>query len=99
MMDAFRIELHAINPAKNNFRFYRIESGLDLFGDFLVVIRFGRIGTRGSSRTFVVENADEARLMVAECMKKRQTAPRRIGVEYRIRDLFDPQHWWTDRAL
>ncbi len=95
-MDKFRIELHAINPIKNTFRFYRLESGTDLFGDFIVVIRFGRIGTFGNSNTFAVTSINEARSIITERLKKRQTAPHRIGISYQIVDIFDPYNWWSE---
>ena len=41
----FRIILEARNPARGCLRHYRLEAGTDLFGTWVVVISYGRIGT------------------------------------------------------
>lgn len=43
--------LHRIDPDQNMARFYRVEMLPDLFGDFIVERRWGRIGGRGQYRT------------------------------------------------
>lgn len=95
-MNTFRIELHAVDPANNRARFYRIEAGHDLFGDFTVVIRFGRIGSKGRSKTHVVTSVAAGKDFVMLCLKQRQSAPRRIGIAYQLRELYDPGNWFQD---
>jgi len=92
MLD-FRITLEARNPARGCLRHYRVEAGTDLFGIWLVQISYGRIGTVGRSRSFVVRDEDEARRLAQSILKRRATAPRRIGVAYRILELIDPAGW------
>ena len=55
--------LHRIDPDQSMARFYRVETLPDLFGDFIVERRWGRIGSRGQYRaasyhsTFLAEAA------------------------------------------
>jgi hypothetical protein len=56
-----RITLKARNPARRCFRQYRVEAGTDLLGSWVVEISYGRIGTAGRSRCFVVRDEGEAR--------------------------------------
>jgi predicted DNA-binding WGR domain protein len=41
------IELRRIDPARNMRRFYRLDIDPDLFGGFLLMKQWGRIGARG----------------------------------------------------
>jgi hypothetical protein len=62
-----------------------------------VEITYGRIGTAGRSRCFIVRDEGEARHLAQSILKRRASAPRRIGVAYRIRELIDPAGW-ADRS-
>ena len=92
MLD-FRITLEARNPARGCLRHYRVEAGTDLFGIWVVQISYGRIGTVGRSRSFVVRDEAEARHLAQSILKRRATAPRRIGAAYRVLELIDPAGW------
>ena len=92
MLD-FRIILEARNPARHCSRQYRVEAGTDLFGSWVVEITYGRIGIAGRSRSYVVRDEGEARRLAQSILKRRASAPRRIGVAYRIRELIDPAGW------
>src|SRR5512135_2449781 len=92
MLD-FRIRLEARNPDRRCSRQYRLEAGTDLFGDWSVEIGYGRIGTAGRSRRYVVCDEEEARRLVRSILKRRASLPRRIGVAYRVRELVDPAKW------
>jgi len=89
----FRIVLEARNPACHCSRHYRVEAGTDLFGVWVVEITDDRIGTAGRSRSYVLRDEGEARHLAQSILKRRASAPRRIGVGYRIRELIDPQGW------
>src|SRR5271165_7079024 len=92
MLD-FRIILEARNPARRCSRQYHVEVGTDLFGSWVVEITYGRIGTAGRSRCYVVRDEEEARHLARSILKRRVTAPRQIGAAYRIRELIDPKGW------
>ena len=82
--------LEARNPARGCLRHYRVEAGTDLFGNWLVEIGYGRIGAVGRSRSYVVRDEAQARRLVQRILKRRTTAPRRIGVAYRILESSTP---------
>ncbi len=92
-MESFRIRLEARDPARDCFRSYRIEAGTDLFGAWLVDATYGRIGSPGRTVRHVADDEAQARRIVRRCLRRRATAPRRIGVAYRLRELHDPAQW------
>ncbi len=61
-MIAPALELRRIDPARNMRRFYRLDIEADLFGGFLLVRQWGRIGARGR---VVAERFDDATLAAA----------------------------------
>jgi predicted DNA-binding WGR domain protein len=52
--------LYRVEPARNMHRFYRLDVQRDLFGLWLVVREWGRIGCRGQLRTSSFISAGEA---------------------------------------
>lgn len=93
MTDSFRIVLQACDPARNRWRFYCIEAGRDLFGDLVIRLHYGRMGSQGHCKTYLVQDADEGAKFVRACLQRRQSAPRRIGIAYEVREKFDPNKW------
>lgn len=93
MIERFHIVLEAVDPACNRWRFYRIEAGRDLFGDYLVTLTYGRIGARGHTKTHLVPDMDAGKKLVRATLKRRQSAPRRIGIAYQMREKFDLDGW------
>jgi hypothetical protein len=94
MMDAFTVTLEARYPAIGRFRAYRLKAGTDLFGDWLVEITYGRIGTSGRRIRSTVQDETQARELVPETLRRRATAHKRIGVSYRFCQLSDPHQWF-----
>jgi hypothetical protein len=92
-MESFSIRLEACDPYHGRFRAYRIDAGTDLFGDWLVDVTYGRIGSRGRTIRHVASDEAEARKIVRRCLQRRRTAPKRIGVAYQLRELADPGQW------
>jgi WGR domain len=60
---------------------------------WLVAMSYGRIGTSGRTRTRSFPGAEEARAQVMACLGKRASAPRRIGVAYRVRSAVRSEEW------
>jgi predicted DNA-binding WGR domain protein len=83
-MGPFSIELQARAPERRCYRAYAIDVTQDLFGVWLVEMRYGRIGTRGRTKVRSYPVLADAHRQVAACLRKRATAPRRIGVAYEI---------------
>jgi len=92
-MESFRARLEARDPARGCFRAYRIDAGTDLFGDWLVDVTYGRIGSSGRTVRHVTGSEVEARKFFRRCLQRRATAPRRIDVAYRLSELSDPGQW------
>lgn len=84
-MMEFSILLEACDPARNIHRSYRIAAGQDLFGDWIVQLTYGRIGARGRTKTVAVDDEAAARYYIQTCLKKRESAPKRIGIGYKVR--------------
>ncbi len=92
-MMAFSILLEARDPQRNIWRAYQITAGQDLFEDWIVSLSYGRIGAKGRTRTLLMVDEAATRRYVRACLKKRENAPKRIGVAYQVRASFDPDHW------
>jgi hypothetical protein len=93
MMNAFSALLEARDPALGRFRSYRLQAGTDLFGTWIVEVTYGRIGTAGRCLRYATADEAEARRLVQRSLRRRATAPRRIGVPYRFRELTDLWQW------
>lgn len=93
MNETFHIKLEAKNPEKGNFRAYEIDAGPDLLGQWHIEVRYGRIGRRGRLVTYSAADDVSAAVIIRQCLKKRSSAPKRIGVPYKIRELCDPKEW------
>lgn len=97
-MNLFTARLEACDPARDCFRSYRLVAGTDLFGAWMVEATYGRIGTRGRTVRHIADGEAEARKIVRHCLQRRATAPQRIGIPYRLRELHDTGRWAIDGA-
>jgi predicted DNA-binding WGR domain protein len=79
-----RIHMEARDSTRNRFRRWELEVAEDLFGAWIVRVNFGRIGSTG--RTFARSFTDRvtAARYVRAAVARRHSAPRRIGVAYRV---------------
>jgi predicted DNA-binding WGR domain protein len=109
MLTSLCIRLEARSVAHRCFRSYEIELGADLFGAWMVEMSCGRIGALGRIKVRSFSTTKEAQAQVRACLRKRATAPRRIGVAYRVRrmdgcttwlppELADPHGGWFTAA-
>jgi predicted DNA-binding WGR domain protein len=80
--------LEAKDASRNLHRAYSIAYGQDLFGNWIVETTYGRIGRKGRTIVTVVANEDEALKHVRKCLKRRESAPTRIGIAYKSPDSF-----------
>jgi predicted DNA-binding WGR domain protein len=70
-----------------------IDVATDLFGAWLVDMSYGRIGTIGRSTIRSFTTIEGAQDQVRACLRKRATAPRRIGVAYHVRRVDRNEGW------
>jgi predicted DNA-binding WGR domain protein len=83
MMNFF-VQLEAKDPARNIWRSYGLTGGQDLFGNWVIIINYGRIGAKGRTKTIVLADEVETRRYVKKCLKRRETGPKRIHVGYTV---------------
>lgn len=77
------VEMVAIDPIRNIRRRYAIRTDLNLFGEIEVETAWGRLGTRGQRKVARFSHVHDALAYVEQVLKRRATAPRRIGIPYR----------------
>jgi predicted DNA-binding WGR domain protein len=78
------ISMQAVDRQANIFRSWQCEVGTDLFGIVLLSVTYGRTATAGRTITRAVKDADAAKRLVRQLLRRRGTAKRRVGVGYRI---------------
>ena len=93
MLTSLCIRLEARSVAHRCFRSYEIELGADLFGAWTVEMRYGRIGALGRTKVRSISTTEDAQAQVPACLRKRATAPRRIGVAYHVRRMDGCRTW------
>lgn len=76
------IKLQAVNPERNVYRAYEVHLTRGLFNLWMVQIGYGRIGSRGHTHSHSFETQQEAFSFIAKSLKRRQSAPRRLGCAY-----------------
>lgn len=84
MADAFHATLEALNPERGHFRAYQIDAGIDLLGDWLITVRFGRIGSHGHIIRYSADSQETAKQLITRLMRRRATGLQRFGTPYRI---------------
>jgi predicted DNA-binding WGR domain protein len=105
MMDnLLTVAFEAHNAEKNHHRHYQVTIGRDLLEDWTVAIRYGRVGQAGREKTFAGSRAADMQAMIRERLRRRLSAPKRIGCPYRLCVLnaaagFDTSSWLPGEVL
>jgi predicted DNA-binding WGR domain protein len=84
MDNLLSVSFEAHHQEKNHHRRYEVVIGRDLLDAWTVAIRYGRTGQRGTERRYASSQADEMRLVIRDRLRRRLSAPRRIGCPYRL---------------
>lgn len=87
MDNLLTLALEAHNSELNHHRRYEIRIGRDLFDEWTLSIRYGRVGAVGQGIQYAAKELDELQKMVAERLKRRLTSEKRISCKYRITSL------------
>ncbi|MBE7456082.1 MAG: WGR domain-containing protein [Planctomycetia bacterium] len=98
MLDLLTIALEAHSDERNHHRRYEVSVGRDLLGDWVVTVRYGRVGGPLRELRFGSPDAEAARAIVHDRLRRRLSAPKRIGCRYLVRlfsvaDGMDPRDW------
>src|ERR1700693_6079602 len=84
MDNLLSLSFEAHHQEKNHHRRYEVVIGRDLLDAWTVAIRYGRTGQRGTERHYASPQADEMRTVIRDRLRRRLSAPRRIGCFYRL---------------
>ena len=87
MDNLLTVALEAHNTEKNHHRRYSIRVGRGLLNDWTVTIGHGRTGQAGQETHFASPRAEEAQDIVHERLRRRISAPTRIGCAYKLVNL------------
>jgi predicted DNA-binding WGR domain protein len=83
-IDGMKVVLRACDPSLDRRRSWVVEAGIDLFGEWMARVSFGRIGARGQTIWRVFESEKLAREFVRKGLRRRRSAMRRCGVAYKV---------------
>jgi len=59
----------------------------------VIEVRYGKTGARGRTKTYSSKDRQVAQQIVQRRLKRRASAPKRLGVPYRIQELHVPAQW------
>lgn len=84
MENLIRLAFEAHSTELNRHRRYEITVGRDLFDDWTVTIRYGRVGADGQAQRWAAKQRADVKRLVSERLRRRLTATKRIGCPYRL---------------
>jgi hypothetical protein len=87
MDNLLTIAFEAHHAELNHHRRYQVTIGRDLLDDWTVAIRYGRVGQGSQEKRFASPQADDMRAVIRDRLRRRLTAPKRIGCPYRLAAL------------
>ena len=87
MNNLLTISFEAHHAGKNHHRRYEVTVGRDLFDDWTVSIRYGRLGQGGQGgqeRHYASPKPEEMLPVIRDRLRRRLSAPKRIECHYRL---------------
>lgn len=87
MLDLLTIALEAHREERNHHRRYELSVARDLLDHWVVTVRYGRVGTPLLELRTGGPHVEGAKAVVEDRLRRRLSAPRRIGCRYRITGL------------
>lgn len=87
MDNLLSVSFEAHNVERNHHRRYEIRVGRDLFDDWTVSLSYGRMGRRGQEVRHAGSDRDQLQRVIRESLRRRLSAPRRIGCSYELKGL------------
>lgn len=98
MDNLLTVSFEAHNAPMNRHRRYEVVLGQDLLDDWTVTIRYGRVGQTGRLLHFASPRAEDIRAVIRDRLRRRLSAPQRIGCPYRLAAFstapgFDASSW------
>ena len=104
MDNLLTVAFEAHHAEKNHHRRYELTIGRDLLNDWTVAIRYGRTGQGGHELRYASARPEEIRSIIRERLRRRLSAPRRIGCPYRLAAFsaapgFDAALWLPNEVM
>jgi predicted DNA-binding WGR domain protein len=104
MDNLLNIAFEAHNSEKNHHRCYQLILSRDLLDDWTVTIRYGRTGRDGREIHYAASEAEEMRAIIRDRLRRRLSAPKRIGCPYRLAAFssapdFDASVWLPGEVM
>jgi predicted DNA-binding WGR domain protein len=104
MDNLLTIAFEAHNSEKNHHRRYALMVGRDLLDDWTVAICYGRTGHGGRELRYSSAQAEEMHAIIRSRLRRRLSAPKRIGCPYRLAALsvapgFDTAPWLPGEVM
>jgi predicted DNA-binding WGR domain protein len=104
MDNLLTVAFEAHSQEENHHRRYQITVGRDLLDDWTVAIRYGRTGQGGRERLFASAKPEDMREVIRDRLRRRLSAPKRIGCPYRLTGLssapgFDASAWLPGEVM
>ncbi|OWK40986.1 WGR domain-containing protein [Fimbriiglobus ruber] len=104
MDNLLTVAFEAHHAGKNHHRRYEVTVGRDLFDDWTVTIRYGRVGRGGQEKRYASPKPDEMRAVIRDRLGRRLSAPKRIGCPYRLAGFstvpgFDAADWLPGEVM
>jgi predicted DNA-binding WGR domain protein len=84
MENLMTVAFEAHHVENNHHRRYEVTIGRDLLDDWTVAIRYGRTGQGGRELRYASAEAEEMRAIIRDRLRRRLSAPKRIGCPYRL---------------
>lgn len=84
MDNLMTLSLEAHSAEHNHHRRYEITIGRDMLDDWTLAVRYGRVGRRGQEQRYSANDASEIRAIIRDKLRRRISAPKRIGCRYRL---------------
>lgn len=84
MENLLEVCLEAHNPIANHHRRYEVCVGNDLFGEWTVIFRYGRIDRGGQEVRHSGADPAFLRSLIRKYLRRRLSAPKRIGCRYEL---------------
>lgn len=104
MDNLLTVAFEAHHADRNHHRRYEVSVGRDLLEDWTVTIRYGRVGQGGQERRYGSPEPDALRAIIRDRLRRRLSAPKRIGCCYRLAAFneapgFDAAAWLPEDLL
>src|SRR3954447_10133243 len=104
MDNLLTVAFEAHNNEANHHRHYAVTVGRDLLDDWTVAISYGRTGQAGRELRYAAAEADAMRAVIRDRLRRRLSAPKRIGCPYRLAAFsaapgFDAASWLPGEVM